>query len=439
MNDVLFYLFSSFQFQIIEESRYHPVVFPLDVTVFVHTWDYEGGVLGKVKAADEDPYDILTYAITSDHLGMSEMYFGINSRDGTLSSRGGLDEGSYKVNISVTDGKFVTYSKADIDVINVTEEMVRSSVIIQLGGASPEEFLRTYRRNFHRAIKNLLNAKSRDVIILSLQSSAGRIRRENRKKPYQKSLHREGDLDILFVVRKSVDDFYSRNIVRKKIYSGRQTLESVLSLRVMGVVEDECAADTCENGQCEEHIALDDEQVNIITDTLSFVSLHHRHEAKCHCTIGFSGPRCNVVDNQCAHKPCPSYKSCVPDISRSGYMCLCPDGLVGSQCRYNKSSCIGDNRRPECYSPVSPMSFKGKSYAQYSLHNPINRHFSFSLWFRTLHPSGNVMFTAGRIDYSILEVSYKFLPFIRHFNYLLSLNNTKNKPDNITKSITSIR
>lgn len=391
--------------QIIEESRYHPVVFPLHITVFVHTEEYEGGVLGKVKAADEDPYDILTYSISDDPLGMSEIYFDINPRDGTLSSVGGLDEGAYTVNISVTDGKFTAFSKAEVDVINVTEDMVDSGVIIQLGGASPEEFLLSYRRSFHRAIKNLLNVKSRDVIILSLQDSPSRIRRNSRKKAYgMVSPYRRGNLDVLFVVRKSIDDFYPRNFVRKKIFSGRETLESVLGLSVMGVVEDECTKETCENGLCEEHVVLDEEQVNIITDTLSFVSHHHHHEARCHCNIGFSGVRCNIIDNQCAHNPCPSFKTCKPDVSRLGYMCLCPDGLVGPDCRENKSSCVQESTRPGCYSPVSPMSFKGKSYAQYLLHNPIRRHFSLSLWFRTLHPSGNLMFTAGRIDYSILEV-----------------------------------
>lgn len=207
-------------FQIIEESRYHPVVFPLHITVFVHTEEYEGGMLGKVKAADEDPYDILTYSITADPLGMNEIYFDINPRDGTLTSVGGLDEGAYTVNISVTDGKFTTFSKAEVDVISVTEDMVNNAVIIQLGGASPEEFLLSYRRSFHRAIKNLLNAKSRDVIILSLQDNPSRMRRDGRNKVYSKAPYRHGDLDILFVVRKSIDDFYSRNFVRKKIFSG---------------------------------------------------------------------------------------------------------------------------------------------------------------------------------------------------------------------------
>lgn len=390
--------------KIIEESRYHPIVFPLHVTVFVHTGEYFGGVLGKVKAADEDPYDSLTYSIVPDPLGVNLRYFAINPQDGTLSAQGGLDEGSYTVNISVTDGKFTTYSEAEADVVDISDDMVNSAVIVQLAGATPEEFLLSYRRSFHRSIKNLLNAKSRDVIILSLQNSHSRVRRDNKKNSLGKSVTRQGNLDILFVVRKSSADYYPRNYVRKKILSGHQTLESVLGLRVIGVVEDGCNANTCENGVCKEHIILDDEQVAITTDTMSFVSLYHRHESKCICPNGFSGARCDNVVNQCAHKPCPSYKNCIPDSSMLGYVCLCPEGLVGATCKQNKSSCIGRDNSPECYSPVSPLSFKGKSYAQYSLRNPIERHFSFSLWFRTLHPSGNLMFTAGRIDYSILEL-----------------------------------
>lgn len=396
-------------FQIIEESRYIPVPFPLQVTVFVHTGDYFGGVLGKVKAADQDPYDTLTYSIVADAQGVNPRYFGMNPRDGSLSAKGGLDEGSYTVNISVTDGKYTAFTDAEIDVVDISTDMVESAVIVQLGGASPEEFLLSYKRNFHRGVKNLLNAKSRDVVILSLQNSHGRTRRDNKRKTKRKYQYEEGDIDVLFVVRKSTKDFYPRNFVRKKISSGRQTLESVLGLHVIGVKEDECSENTCENGPCEERIILDDEQVSVTTDTLSFVSLQHHHESKCICPIGFSGARCDIVVNQCAHNPCPTYKNCIPDSSRQGYVCLCPEGMVGATCKQNKSSCIGKDNSPECYSPVSPLSFRGKSYAQYSLRNPIERHFSFSLWFRTLHPSGNLMFTAGRIDYSILEVSFTSL------------------------------
>lgn len=183
----------------------------------MHTGDYFGGVLGKVKAADQDPYDSLTYSVVPDAQGVNPRYFAINPRDGSLSAKGGLDEGSYTVNISVTDGKFTAFTDAEIDVVDISSDMVENAVIVQLGGASPKEFLLSYRRNFHRGVKNLLNAKSRDVVILSLQNSHGRARRDNKRKSKRKFQYDEGDIDILFVVRKSSKDFYPRNFVRKKI------------------------------------------------------------------------------------------------------------------------------------------------------------------------------------------------------------------------------
>lgn len=36
--------------------------------------------------------------------------------------------------------------------------------------------------------------------------------------------------------------------------------------------------------------------------------------------------------NTCARQPCPSFKICVPDLSPSGYMCVCPDGKAGPTC-----------------------------------------------------------------------------------------------------------
>ena len=397
--------------QIIEESRYHPVVFPLKVTVFVHTGDYFGGVLGTIKAADEDPYDTLTYSIVPDDLGRSRRYFSINSHNGTLAAQNGIDEGSYVVNISVSDGKFTTFSQAEAEVIDINSEMINNSVIIQLEGASPEEFLLSYKRRFHRGIKNLLNVKSRDVVILSLQPSHKRFKRSSKKLIYGKPSYHPADLDILFAVRKNQDVYFNRTSIRKRIELGRSNLEAELGLQVVGVVKDKCTGSSCENGYCEELVVIDNDQVVIATDTLSYVSLHHHHEAKCRCQTGFSGARCDIAVNQCAHKPCQSFQKCVPDTTRVGYMCVCPEGLVGVTCEQNVSSCINKEHSPECYHPKSPMTFKGKSYAQYSLRNPIERHFTFSLWFRTLNPYGNIMFTAGRIDYSILEVRFPFLKF----------------------------
>ena len=50
------------------------------------------------------------------------------------------------------------------------------------------------------------------------------------------------------------------------------------------------------------------------------------------------------------------------------------------------------------------MSFSGKSYAQYIVKRSLERHLSASLALKTLHPSGTILFAAGDVDYSVLEL-----------------------------------
>ena len=328
----------------------------------------------------------------------------------------GLDEGSYVVNVSVTDGKFTTVSQAETDVVAITDAMVDEALVMQLGGASPEEFLLSYKRSFHRAVKSLFGVKPRDVVVLSIQRSKTRDTRQTKKKLISKGgFSLKPDLDVLFVVRKNSDSFYPRNLVRKKVLVSRQTLEDVLGLSVLGVLEDRCAHNTCDNGDCVERIVLSDDHATIATDTISFVSLVHSHEAQCVCPEGWDGLRCEVMVNECTRRPCPSYKVCVPQEDQGvlgmssllvmpGYDCECPEGLMGPTCTLNRSSCLGRSGSPECYQAVAPLSLGGRSYVQYTLRNPIERHFAFSVWFRTVRPASNLLFTAGRVDYSILEL-----------------------------------
>ena len=57
---------------------------------------------------------------------------------------------------------------------------------------------------------------------------------------------------------------------------------------------------------------------------------------------------------------------------------------------------------------MDALSFKGQSFAWYDLQKPIERHLSLTLQFKTRYGAGNLMYVAGRLDYSILEVSSFF-------------------------------
>ena len=165
--------------------------------------------------------------------------------------------------------------------------------------------------------------------------------------------------------------------------------------------EDECTEDRCEagSGKCKDVVVIEEGSSLVATDISSFVSPRHRHQTVCACKEGFAGDRCETILNECAREPCATYMRCSPDSSEQGYRCHCPEDLTGPLCNVNITTCV-DRKCTE----VNPMSFSGKSYAQYTIKRSLERHLSASLALKTLHPSGTVMFAAGDVDYSVLEL-----------------------------------
>lgn len=56
------------------------------------------------------------------------------------------------------------------------------ALVMQLGGASPEEFLLSYKRSFNCAVKSLFGVKPRDVVVLSIQLYKTQDTRQTKKK-----------------------------------------------------------------------------------------------------------------------------------------------------------------------------------------------------------------------------------------------------------------
>lgn len=149
----------------------------------------------------------------------------------------------------------------------------------------------------------------------------------------------------------------------------------------------------------------------ISTDVTSFVSPRHRQRLECACKEGYGGARCDAVVNECAREPCAAFRICVPDASTQGYTCQCPEGYAGTACDVDTSKCHDET----CYVARNPVSFGGKSYSQYRIvsKKAIEDQLSLSLRVRTLQPTGNLMYAAGKVDYNVLElvngaVQYRF-------------------------------
>ncbi len=432
---------------VIEESKFAPVVVPLRAVVRVYQGaatvsslssslssspsSFPGSVVvGRVRATDEDPYDRLRYSVVQD----ASRLFEVGRDDGWVAAIQPLDVGTYTVNISVSDGKFSTPMQGRVEVEPLSEEMLEEAVIVKFASVSPEEFVSSYLRPFVKVVRNVMKVRSRDVLVLGVQESedAGKRRAKRQSSPVAKAkgklspgkeADKTGDLEVLFLVRKSPKggDYYAREKVRRSLQREKLSdLASQVGLQVRGIQEDECLSGACgENGECQDTVVVvasgeggGVEVISVSSDSgESFVAPRFRHAAACRCDEGFAGETCDVELNECARRPCPTFKECSPDSSAQGYSCRCPEGLTGQLCNVDVADC-GEGRACRV---VNPMTFGGKSYAQYELLRSVERHLTVGLGLRTLHATGNLLYAVGLVDYSVLEVVNGKLRF--RFNF----------------------
>lgn len=415
--------------KVIEESQYPPVLTPLEISINSYLDEYTGGIIGKVYATDQDQYDSLTYSL-SPTVGIpypiSEL-FQIDRTDGTLKALPRLDVGEYRLNVSVTDGKYYSHTIVRVSIEIITEQMLENAVVVRFRSISPDVFVLSHRKGFIRAVQKAMNCLPKDVVIISVQPAENEYKRHKRnidnylndtfeEKSFAENLKNivfelqrgereiENDLDVLFTVRKPIlGTYYSTDAIRKALNDNLEDLIDSTKLIVEEIAQMKCTPTYCMSGVCQDRIILDTKKISpISTDVTSFVSPNHKRKLECTCKEGFAGPRCDKIVNNCAHEPCPTFKICIPDASSQGYTCQCPDGFTGTTCDIDISKCHDDS----CYRPRNPVSFSGKSYAQYKIINKraIEEQQNLSLRLRTTYPTGNLMFASGRVDYNILEI-----------------------------------
>lgn len=123
--------------KVIEESAFPPVVQPLEVKVTVYNDEYPGGVIGKVKARDPDVFDRLVYSIVSDNTHLFE----IDALDGMIRATENLDAGEYRINVSVTDGKFFSFADVKLHILSISDDVAENAVVVRFQHMLPEEFV----------------------------------------------------------------------------------------------------------------------------------------------------------------------------------------------------------------------------------------------------------------------------------------------------------
>lgn len=146
--------------KVIEESQYPPIITPLEININSYLDEYPGGVIGQVHANDQDQYDVLTFSL-SPTAGINyptHELFEIDRTDGTLTALPRLDVGDYRLNVTVTDGKFLTHTIVKIYVEILAEDMMDNAVVIRFREVSPEAFILSHKRG--KIIYILCNIRS---------------------------------------------------------------------------------------------------------------------------------------------------------------------------------------------------------------------------------------------------------------------------------------
>lgn len=183
--------------RIIEESVYPPAILPLDIFVTTTSDEYPGGVLGKIHATDQDIYDTLAYSLapsSSSSLDESGAVFSVSASDGKVIALRPLDVGHYPLNVTVTDGRFITAADVTVHVRQAARQALDNSIAVRFANIAPEEFIGDYWRNFQRALRNIAGVRRSEVQLVSLQ------------------LSEQGDLDVLLTLERSGSPYQSQEV-----------------------------------------------------------------------------------------------------------------------------------------------------------------------------------------------------------------------------------
>ncbi|GBP81327.1 Fat-like cadherin-related tumor suppressor homolog [Eumeta japonica] len=350
--------------RVVERSQYPPVVTPLDVLVNSYRDEFPGGIIGRVHASDRDAYDTLTYSLTTSTAAAA--LFTIDTADGTLRAQPRLDAGEYRLNVTVTDGKFGANAIVRVIVIIISEEILNEAVVVRFREVADADFVLAHRKGFVRAVCNAMSARISDVMLLAVQPSAegesdkmSRVRRQVAR-----------DLDVVFAVRASGGSLHAAETIRRRLNANLAELEQITRLVVEELVRGACGG--CIHGTCSERVEILGDRVHVVaTEMFSLVSAPARLRAACACLPGFTGVRCEVVvpalaadeEQEVAHLPGDAYLMYRVDAGVVNGRRLLADELL------------------------------------------------LSMRFRTRRSFGTLAFAAGRIDYNILEIENGFVQF----------------------------
>ncbi|KFD57635.1 hypothetical protein M513_01305, partial [Trichuris suis] len=369
--------------RLVEGSIRPPVVRSYKAELWTYMDEFAGGLLGQIRASDEDPMDKLTFRLKAPPL-LSDIVT-LDLDDGQLMAAAGLPVGVYTLKVAVSDGKFTSNGVVELEVQSATYEMLRSAVSLRLGGVEIDKLLEHGLKRFQRSISKYVGVRPRYVHIFSLDQS------------------QPDSLEIFVAFQKSKQEFYTPAFVRDRLEKSMKELALSIGAREVRILQDRCSSNPCVNGQCKEMVVIDETGISsVLSPSFGLITPRAVRSLECHCPVGFEGSRCEKVVNVCSSNPCSRHTVCVPNDLSSGYHCECLPGRHGKDC---SESC----RNSSCSEPA--VSFLGTSYVWYPFDQSLEAFMNLTIRVKTSAHFGSLLFSKGRTDYQVLDLRDGFVQY----------------------------
>ncbi|KAE8286336.1 Protocadherin Fat 2 FAT tumor suppressor-like protein 2 Precursor [Larimichthys crocea] len=246
-----------------EQSKYPPSVVPLEVFITTSGGLFANRVIGRLHASDQDLQDVLTYKLVSENPNRGR--FSVDLTDGKIWADENLEEGSYSLNVSVTDGKFSVWAGVRVHVWSANQRALDSGLTLQLAGLSPEEFLGDHWRGLQRSLGQALNLPKQELHLVSLQQ-----------------LPDTQVLEALLIWRPQSG--LVQSLPTNRLPGIIADIEDTLSLSILRVSHNGCLGTGCPPRGCRNAVRLTGERLSHFTTARAgYITPQHTWESVCPC------------------------------------------------------------------------------------------------------------------------------------------------------------
>ncbi|XP_051926761.1 protocadherin Fat 2 isoform X1 [Hippocampus zosterae] len=246
-----------------EQSKYPPSVVPLEVFITTAGGFYANRIIGRLHTSDQDPQDVLAYTLVSED--PAGHHFSVDRASGKIWVDKNLEEGSYALNVSVTDGRFSVWTAVKVHVWAATQRALDSGLTLRLHGISSEEFLADHWRGLQRSLAQALTFPRQELHLASLQM-----------------LPDTPILEVLLIWRPQSGLIQS--LATNKLAGILSDIEDSLGLDVVHLSYNGCLGAGCPPRGCRNTIHLpEDTMYHFSTARLAYITPRYHWESVCPC------------------------------------------------------------------------------------------------------------------------------------------------------------